>query len=340
MIRPSSPLTMLLSRHTRRREFITLLGGAAAAWPLVARAQQPAMPVIGSLYSVSAAAWADNMAGMRHGLSEGFVEGRNVAIEYRWADGQLDRMRAMAADLIGRKVTVILAGGSNTGVREVIAATQNIPIVFTSAVDPVATGLVASLARPGGNATGVTFIGSELVAKQLELLQELIPSATKIAALTNPSNPLMERGVIQNAQVAARRLGLEIIVVNATTESEIDAAFATAVQQRASALFADDAYFTSRREQLAALSLRHALPTFGVPHNVAAGALMGYGASIPDAYRKAGVYVGRILKGERPGDLPVQQPTKFELFINLKTAKSLGLEVPPSLLARADEVIE
>jgi putative ABC transport system substrate-binding protein len=241
---------------------------------------------------------------------------------------------------ISRKVAVILAGGSNTGVREVIAATQTIPIVFTSAVDPVATGIVVSLARPGGNATGVTFIGSELVAKQLELLQELIPSATKIAALTNPSNPLMERGVIQNAQAAGRRLGLEIIVVNATTESEIDAAFATAVQQRASALFADDAYFTSRREQLAALSLRYALPTFGVPHNVAAGALMGYGASIPDAYRKAGVYVGRILKGERPGDLPVQQPTKFELAINLKTAKALGLTVPPTLLARADEVIE
>jgi putative tryptophan/tyrosine transport system substrate-binding protein len=324
----------------RRRQFIAVVGGAAATWPLAARAQQP-VPVIGSLYSVSAAAWADNMTGFRRGLGEtGFVDGRNVAIDYRWADGQLDRMLAMASDLIDRKVSVILTGGSNTGVRQVVAATKIIPIVFTTAVDPVATGLVASLSRPGGNATGVTFIGSELVAKQLELLHELIPSATRIAALTNPSNPVMSQGVTQNAQAAARHLGLDIIVVNATNKNEIEMAFATAVQQGAGALFADDGYFTSRREQIAALGLRHKLPTFGVPVNAAAGMLMGYGASIPDSYRQAGVYVGRILKGEKPGDLPVMRPTKFVLVINLKTAKALGLTISESFLLRADEVIE
>jgi putative ABC transport system substrate-binding protein len=324
-----------------RRAFITLIAGASAARSRAACAQQPALPVVGSLFSVSAAAWTDNMAGFRRGLSEtGFVDGRNVAIDYRWADGQLDRMLAMAADLISRKVAVILAGGSNTGVRAVIAATQTIPIVFTSAVDPVATGLVASLNRPGGNATGVTFIGSELVAKQLELLHEVIPNASRIAVLANPSNPVMSQGVIQRAQAAAARLGLDIIVVNAASETEIETAFTTAIQQRAAALFADDAYFVSRREQIAALGLRHALPTFGVPQAVAAGTLMGYGASIPDSYRQAGVYVGRILKGERPGDLPVLQPTKFELVINLKTAKALGLAIPESFLLRADRVIE
>jgi putative ABC transport system substrate-binding protein len=325
----------------KRREFITLLGGAAAGWPLVARAQQPAMPVIGSLYSVSAAAWADNMVGFRRGLGEtGFVDGRNVAIEYRWADGQLDRMPAMTSDLIGRKVSVILTGGNDIGVRQVIAATQTIPIVFTTAVDPVSTGLVASLNRPGGNATGVTIIGGQLAAKQLELLHELIPSVTRIAALANPRSPVMSQAVVQNAQSAARRLGLDVIVVNATNENEIETAFAAAVQQGAGALFADEAYFTDRREQIAALGLRHKLPTFGVPQTVAAGTLMGYGARIPDSYRQAGVYVGRILKGEKPGDLPVLQPTKFVLVINLKTAKALGLTIPESFLIRADEVIE
>jgi ABC-type uncharacterized transport system substrate-binding protein len=325
----------------RRRNFIAGIAGSAAAWPLVARAQQPAMPVIGSLYSVSAAAWADNMVGFRRGLGEtGFVDGRNVAIEYRWADGQLDRMPAMTSDLIGRKVSVILTGGNDIGVRQVIAATQTIPIVFTTAVDPVSTGLVASLNRPGGNATGVTIIGGELAAKQLELLHELIPSVTRIAVMADPRSPVMSQAVVQNAQSAARRLGLDVIVVNATNENEIETAFAAAVQQGAGALFADEAYFTSRREQIAALGLRHKLPTFGVPQTVAAGTLMGYGANIPDSYRQAGVYVGRILKGEKPGDLPVMQPTKFVLVINLKTAKALGLTIPQSLLIRADEVIE
>jgi putative ABC transport system substrate-binding protein len=322
----------------KRRDFITLLGGAAAAWPLAARAQQPAMPVIGSLFSVSAAQWEDKMAGFRRGLGEaGFVDGRNVTIDYRWADGQLDRMATMAADLIGRKVTVILAGGNTTGVRALIAATKTIPIVFTTAADPVATGLVASLSRPGGNATGVTIFGGELVAKKLELLHEVVPNATQVAVLANPSNPVFTNSVVQAAQ---SRLGLETTVINATTDTELDMAFAAAAQQPAAAVLFEDAYFSSRREQIAALGLRHSLPTMGQPDTIAAGVLIGYGPSLPDSYRQAGVYVGRILKGEKPGDLPVLQPTKFELVINLKTAKALGLEVPQTLLARADEVIE
>jgi ABC-type uncharacterized transport system substrate-binding protein len=327
----------------RRREFITLVGGAAAAsmsWPLAVRAQPP-MPLVGSIFSVSAAAWTDNMNAFRRGLAEtGFTEGRNVAIDHRCADGRTERMRDLAADIIGRKAAVIFTGGSNTGLRDVMAATKTIPIVFTSAVDPVATGLVSSLNRPGGNATGVTFIGSELVGKQLELLRELIPSVTKVVALANQSNPVMAQGVIRNAEAAGRRLGLEILVIYASNEAEIDKAFAAAVEQRASALFADDAYFTARRDQMAALALRYRLPTFGVPQNVTAGALMGYGANIPDSYRQAGVYVGRILKGEKPGDLPVLQPTKFSLVINLKTAKLLGIDVPLFMQQRADEVIE
>jgi len=325
----------------RRREFITLLGGAAAAWPLAARAQQPAMPVVGSLFSVSAAQWEDKMAGFRRGLGEvGFVDGRNVMIDYRWADGQLDRMAAMAADLIGRKVTVILAGGNTTGVRALIAATKTIPIVFTTAADPVATGLVASLSRPGGNATGVTIFGGELTAKKLELLHEVVPKATRVAVLANPSNPVFTNNVVRAAQSAARRLGLETTVVNATTDTELDLAFAAAAQQQAAAVLFEDAYFSSRRELIAALGLRYSLPTIGQPDTIAAGVLIGYGPSFPDSYRQAGVYVGRILKGEKPGDLPVLQPTKFELVINRKTAKALNLEVPPTLLARADEVIE
>ena len=281
------------------------------------------------------------MDAFRRGLAEvGFADGRNVAIDYRWADGSIERMRELAVDLIRRKVAVIFTGGANTGVRDVVASTKTIPIVFTSAADPVATGLVASLNRPGGNVTGVAFIGSELVGKQLELLRELVPSATRIVVLANQSNSAMAEGVIRNAQLAAKRLGLDLIVIDASTESEIDAAFTSAVEQRASALFVDDAYFTSRSEQIAALGLRHRLPTFGLPQNVTAGILMGYGANIPDSYRQAGVYVGRILKGEKPGDLPVLQPTKFSLVINLKTAKALGIDVPLFLQQRADQVIE
>jgi len=320
----------------RRRQFITLLGGASV-WPLAARAQQP-IPTIGSIYSVSAASWTDNMDAFRRGLAEvGFVDGRHVAIDYRWADGRIERMREFAADLIRRKVAVIVTGGATAGVRDVVTATKTVPIVFTTALDPVASGLVASLNRPGANVTGVTFIGDELVGKQLK---ELIPGASKIATLVNPNNPVMAEGVIQNARTAARRLGLDVIVIQASTESEIDAAFTSAVEQRTSALFAEDAYFASRGEQIAALGLRHRLPTVGVPQNVTAGMLMGYGANIPDSYRQAGIYVGRILKGEKPGDLPVLQPTKFSLVINLKTAKALGIDVPLFLQQRADEVIE
>jgi putative ABC transport system substrate-binding protein len=326
----------------RRREFITLLGAAAAAWPLAARAQQPAMPVIGALYGVSAAEWVAPMAGLRRGLGEtGFVEGRNVAIDYRWADGHIDRLPEMAAELVGRKVAVIVVGGNVDGVRAAMAATRAIPIVFTTGTDPVARGLVASLNRPGGNVTGATFLGSELMAKRLELLHEAMPKATRIAVLVNPNNSATSQDAIQGAQTAARRLGLEMIVVNAGTENEIDTAFATAVQQRAAAITINDAYLESRRDQIAALALRHALPAIGGQRtSVMAGGLMGYGASIADTYRQAGVYVGRILKGEKPADLPVIQPTKFELIINLKTAKALGLTIPESFLLRADEVIE
>ena len=327
----------------RRREFITLLGGAAAAWPLAARAQQPAMPVVGSLYGVSAAEWAEPMTGFRRGLSElGFVEGRNVAIEYRWAEGQFDRMPALAADLVSRKVAVILVGGNLDGVRAAMTATRTIPIVFTTASDPVATGLVASLNRPGGNATGVTVMASELGPKRLELLHELLPTAKKIALLVNPKVPRILQDDVQGAQTAARRLGLEIIAVNGGSEDEIGRAFATAAQQRASALqVGDDAFFDSRRAQIAALGLRHALPTIALTRRaVEAGSLMSYGSNQADVYRQAGIYVGRIIKGDKPADLPVIQPTKFELVINLKTAKALGLEIPPTVLARADEVIE
>jgi putative ABC transport system substrate-binding protein len=326
----------------KRREFITLLGGAAVAWPLAARAQQPALPVVGSLSAASAVEWADRMTGLRRGLTEmGFIEGRSVAIEYRWADNQLERLPALAADLVGRKIAVIMVGG-NVAINAAKAATATIPIVFMTATDPVAEGLVASLNRPGGNLTGVTNLNTELGAKRLELLHEVIPTATKIALLVNPNNSVTSQGDVQVAQAAARRLGLEIIIVNGGSESEIEGAFATAVQQRAAALdVGADAFFSGRSEQLAALARHHALPTiFEYRLFVAAGGLMSYGPSLTDAYRRVGVYTGRILKGEKPVDLPVLQPTKFEFVINLKTAKALGLEVPLKLHAFADEVIE
>jgi putative ABC transport system substrate-binding protein len=323
----------------KRREFITTFAGAAVAWPLRLHAQQVSMPIIGVLYSVSAAAWTENIAGFRRGLSEtGFVEGRNVAIEYRWADGQLDRMQAMAADLIGRKVAVMLVGGNVAGVRATIEAARSIPIVFTTATDPVQTGLVASLNRPGGNVTGATFLGDQLVAKQLELLRELLPAATRIAILVNPSNPATLQDAISGAQAAASQYGMEITDVRASNEREIDEAFSTAVQQHASAVILNDAYLTSRREQIGSLGLRYMVPVIATEQ--AAGVLMSYGANIPETYRQAGVYVGRILKGEKPADLPILQPTKFRLIVNLKTAKALGLKISESFLVRADEVIE
>jgi putative tryptophan/tyrosine transport system substrate-binding protein len=305
----------------KRRQFIAGLG-SAAVWPAVVRAQR-AMPVIGVLYGVSAAEWAEYMLGFRRGLGEiGFVEGRNVAIEYRWAEGKYDRLPAMAADLVARRVAVILAGGANVAVRAAMAATQTIPIVFTTIADPVADGLVASLNRPGGNVTGITGISVEVLSKLFEILREAIPAAGKFALLVNPNNPVTARDAIEVAQTAVRRLGVELVTLYAGDEREIDQAFEAAVQQRAGVVVLNDAYFNSRREQVAALSFRHALPVTGATREaVAAGLLISYSASVPDTYRQAGIYVGRILRGEKPADLPVMQPTKFGLVVNVKTAK-------------------
>jgi putative tryptophan/tyrosine transport system substrate-binding protein len=325
-----------------RRAFISLIGGAAAAWPLAARAQQTALPMIGSLHGVSAAQWAELMIGFHRGLGDvGYVEGRNVAIEYRWAEGDLDRLPAMAADLVSRGVAVIFVS-PDVGVQAAMAATKTIPIVFTTASDPVAAGFVPGLARPGGNVTGVAFMGIELVAKRLELLRELLPGATRIAVLVNPNNPGIMQSVIQHSQDAARRLGLEILIFEAGTESEIESSIATAVQQQAVAVsITNDAYLGSRSRQIAFFALRHALPTMSSSREgVAAGLLMSYGTNQTDSFRQAGVYVGRILKGDNPANLPVVQPTKFELFFNLTTAKAIGLKIPESFLLRADEVIE
>jgi putative ABC transport system substrate-binding protein len=327
----------------RRRTFIAGLASTTAGWPFAGQAQQPAMPVIGSLYGTSAAEWVAPMAGFRTGLSEtGFVEGRNVAIEYRWAEGHFDRMRAMAADLVARKVTVILVGGSLAGVRAALAATQNIPIVFTTAANPVDSGLVASLNHPRGNATGITVFAVELGPKKLELLREMIPTARKIALLMNPTNLDTLEPERQNLQAAAGHLGMELVVLNARTESEIEGAFATAARQGAAALYVgSDAFLVSQRDHIAALGLRYALPTISPARSdVIAGELMSYGSSQTEMHRQAGVYVGRILKGEKPADLPVLQPTKFEFVLNLKTARTLGLTVPPRILSIADEVIE
>jgi putative ABC transport system substrate-binding protein len=325
----------------RRREFITLLGGAAAAWPLAARAQQPAMPVIGYLDSQSPGTFPDYLRVFRQGLKDtGYVEGENVAAEYRFAENQIDRLPALAADLVRRRVAVIVAGGPPAALAAK-AATTTIPIVFGVGDDPVKIGLVASLARPGGNLTGINFFAAELAAKRLELQREMMPAAARVAVLVDPNFTLTEFQV-RDAETAARAMGLQIQVANASTSREINAAFATFVRDRPDALVVGTGpFFTSRRVQLALLAGRYGIPAiYGSRLYTEAGGLMSYGASVTDAYRQLGVYAGRILKGAKPADLPVVQSAKFELVINAETARMLGLTVPPTLLATADEVIE
>jgi putative ABC transport system substrate-binding protein len=327
----------------RRREFITLLGSAAAVWSLAARAQQPAMPVIGFLNATSPDGYAERLRGFRQGLKDtGYVEGENVAIEYRWAEGQLDRLPALAAELVRRPVAVIAAPGSTNLALVARASTTTIPIVFAVGEDPVRLGLVTSLARPGGNLTGINFFTAELLAKRLELLRQLVPTATRVAVFVNPADAANAETTMRDLDVPARTMGLQIQDHKASTSREIDAAFATFERKRPDALFfAGDAFFNSRRVQLVHLASHHRVPaTYASRAYPDIGGLMSYGPNITDAYRQVGVYTGRILKGAKPADLPVVQASKFELVINAQTARMLGLNISPSLLAIADEVIE
>jgi len=326
----------------RRRAFIAALGGAAA-WPLAARAQQPALPVIGFLRPSSAESAVHLVAAFRAGLKEiGFVEGQNVAIEYRWAEGQEDRLGEIAAELARRQVAVIVTPGSTAAVFAAKAATTTIPIVYTSGVDPVTSGLIASLNRPGGNITGIYQVSVDLVAKRLGLLHELVSAVTTIAVLVHPPNTLVAEMTTNEAQAAARSLGLEIKVFPTRTSRDIDAAFIDIAHQRIGAvLVGADAFFTSRRVQLATLAARFAVPAvFPIREYAEVGGLMSYGENIADTWRRVGVYAGRVLKGEKPADLPVEQSAKFEFVINLQTARALDLAIPPGLLAIADKVIE
>ena len=325
----------------KRRAFITLLGGAAAAWPLAARAQQGTMPVVGLLHPSSTD--TARLRAFRQGLKDaGFIEGENVAIEYRSADDQTDRLPALAAELVQRRVAVIAAIGGIPSALAAKAATTTIPIVCLVGIDPVRLGLVASLARPGGNLTGINILSTELAAKRLELLRALVPGATRIAVLVDPTNAAGTDSTLRDVGAAARALGLQIQVLNASTSLELEAAFATLVSERSDALLVGSTPFLfDRRVQLAQLAARHAVPAiYQDRHHAEVGGLMSYGASLVDAYRHVGVYTGRILKGAKPADLPVVQSTRFELVINLQTARLLALAVPPTLLARADEVIE
>ena len=326
-----------------RREFITLLGGAAAAWPFAARAQQPAVSVVGFIHAGSPATSGSHVGSFRQGLNEmGYVEGRNVMIEYRWAEGRPDRYPELAADLIRQKVDVIAAGANTPASRAAKAATSTIPIVFGVGDDPVRLGLVASLAQPGGNATGINFFIAELTAKRLGLLREMAPGTARVAVLVNPANATTSESTVKDVEAAAPALGIQIQIFHAGTLREIDGAFESLVRQRSDAVFVGpDPFFNTRRVQLAIATARHAIPTIFAQRDYAeAGGLMSYGANVADAYRQIGVYTGRILKGEKPADLPVVQSTKFELVINAQTARTLGLTIPPSLLAIADEVIE
>src|SRR5262245_2838873 len=331
-----------MASYIARRKFLAMLGSAAVVWPLAARAQQPAMQVVGMLNPQSLRASGHLIDAFRRVFTEtGYVEGQNVAIEYHFSEGRVDRLAEMAADLVRRQVSVIAAPGT-VPARVATAATHTIPIVFGVSEDPVKLGLVASLAHPGGNATGINSFSSEVNGKRLGLLRELLPTAARLAVLVNPANTTNTSSVLADVEPAARALGLQLQIYNASTSGEIDAAIAALVRERPDALFlASDGLFSTRRVQLMSLAARHALPaSYASRESVEAGGLMSYGSSLVDMYRQVGVYVGRILKGAKPADLPVAQASKFELVINLQTAKLLGLEVPPTLLARADELIE
>jgi putative ABC transport system substrate-binding protein len=327
----------------KRREFIAVLGGTAAAWPIGAQAQQMALPVIGFLNSQSPDPSAERLRGFRQGLKDsGYVEGENIGIEYRWADNQLDRLPALADELVHRQVTIIVTTGGHLPAFAVKRATASIPIVFVVAEDPVKLGLVASLARPGGNLTGINFFSVELTAKRLGLLRELVPATARVAVLVNPADVRNTQTTLRDVEAAAHGMALQIQVLNASTSREIDAAFAMFVRDRPDALFVGpDPFFLSRRMQFALLAARYAVPaTYQGRDYADAGGLMSYGTSLTDAYRQAGVHAGRILKGMKPADLPVLQSSKFELVVNLQAAKAIGLDVPAQLIARADEVIE
>jgi putative ABC transport system substrate-binding protein len=330
----------------QRREFIAGLGGAAASstlWPLVARAQQPALPVIGFVNGGSADGWTDRARAFRKGLSEtGYVEGQNMTVEYHWLEGRYDLVAALMADLVRRRVAVIAAPGATPAAIAAKAATATIPIVFSVGQDPVKLGLVASLARPGGNATGINFFSQEVITKRMGLLHELVPKAVRVAVLVNPASATTAETTLQAVQDAARAIGLKIHVLNASTTGEIDAAFATLEREHLDALFvAPDAFFGTRRAQIITLAARDRIPAaYSDRETVAAGGLMSYGTIASDTYRQVGIYTGNILKGAKPADLPVVQSTKFEFVINLQTARLLGIDVPETLLATADEVIK
>jgi putative ABC transport system substrate-binding protein len=333
---------MIAGRDMRRREFVAGLGGAVAS-PFAVQAQSSTMPVIGFLNPASPDVNANRLRAFRQGLKEtGYIDGENVAIEFRWAEGELDRLPALAAELVQRRVAVIAATGGIPSPLAAKAATTTIPIVFIVAEDPVRVGLVASLARPGGNLTGINFFGAELTAKRLELLRELVPGAIRIAVLVDPANATSTESTLRGVEAAARAMGLQIQVLNASTSLELDAAFATLVRERSAALIVGSTpFFFDRRVQLALLAARHAAPAiYQDRHHAEVGGLISYGANLGDAYRHVGVYAGRILKGAKPADLPIVQPTRFELVINVSTARMLGLTVPDALLATADEVIE